>query len=82
MFCSRLSRLIARAPQGCLPMVAGPDSVGSATESSPDVPKTVNQRPAGEFFLRVPQQLDEAPLKLPFLACNSTILGLPLERSS
>jgi len=55
---------------------------GGLPESSPDVPKTVNQRPAGEFFLRVPQQPDEAPLKTPFLACNSTILGLPLERSS
>jgi hypothetical protein len=57
-------------------------AVVRATESSPDVPKTVNKRPTVEIFLQVPRQLDEAPVKTPFLACNSMILGLPLERSS
>jgi hypothetical protein len=35
-------------------------------ESSPDVPKTVKEKPVGEFFLRLLQQPDEAPLKTPF----------------
>jgi hypothetical protein len=60
----------------------GGDACPLAPESSPDVPKTVNKRPTGEIFLRVPQQPDEAPVKTLFLACNSMSLGLPLERSS
>jgi hypothetical protein len=78
----QLSRLLYGTVEHAAHIRTSPLLCGAGPWSRPDVPKTVNERPTGEIFLRVPQQPDETPIKTPFLACNSTILGLPLERSS